>query len=61
LIIAVNLVFFISSDETFKENVLEKQADLIRYLRERNEHLSRLVFQYKQEADFQRGIPNNNL
>jgi hypothetical protein len=48
-------------DETYKENVLEKQADLIRYLRERNEHLSRLVLQYKQEADFQRGIPNHNL
>jgi hypothetical protein len=49
------------SDETYKENVLEKQADLIRYLRERNEHLSRLVLQYKQAVDFHRNIPNNNL
>jgi hypothetical protein len=51
----------LSSDEIYKENVLEKQADLIRYLRERNEHLGRLVLQYKQQADFQRGITNNNL
>jgi len=48
-------------DETYKENVLEKQADLIRYLRERNEHLSRLVFQYKQAVDEQQAIPNSNL
>ena len=51
----------LSSDETYKENVLEKQADLIRYLRERNEHLSRLVLQYRQQYDFQRSIANHNL
>ncbi len=39
------LVFF--RDETYRENVLEKQADLIRYLRERNEHLTRLVHQFQ--------------
>ena len=32
-------------DETYTESILEKQADLIRYLRERNDHLSRLVHQ----------------
>jgi hypothetical protein len=37
--------FYFSSDGTYRENVLEKQADLIRYLRERNEHLARLVHQ----------------
>ncbi|CAF1059375.1 unnamed protein product [Adineta ricciae] len=36
-------------DETYTENVLEKQADLIRYLRERNEHLARLAHQLKQQ------------
>jgi hypothetical protein len=55
------MLIFIFSDETYKENVLEKQADLIRYLRERNEQLSRLVLQFKQEVDFHRGIPNTNL
>jgi len=34
-----------SSDESFKDNILEKQADLIRYLRERNNQLTRLVHQ----------------
>jgi hypothetical protein len=38
---------FFFSDETYTENVLEKQADLIRYLRERNEHLTRLVHQFQ--------------
>ena len=37
-----------SSDEKIRENILEKQADLIRYLRERNEQLGRLVLQEKQ-------------
>ena len=55
------LICFFSSDETYRENVLEKQADLIRYLRERNEHLSRLVLQYKQQVDMQRTIANHNL
>ena len=36
--------FFIR-DETYTDNILEKQADLIRYLRERNDHLARLVHQ----------------
>jgi hypothetical protein len=36
---------FVSSDENYTENVLEKQADLIRYLRERNDHLTGLVHQ----------------
>ncbi|CAF3721474.1 unnamed protein product [Adineta steineri] len=48
-------------DESFRENVLEKQADLIRYLRERNEQLGRLVLQFKQQVNFQQGIPNRNL
>jgi len=50
-----------SSDETFKESIIEKQGDLIRYLRERNEHLSRLVLQYKQAADYHDAIPNRHL
>ena len=50
--------FFRSSDESYRENVLEKQADLIRYLRERNEQLGRLVLQHKQRGDFQQGISN---
>ncbi|CAF1401479.1 unnamed protein product [Adineta ricciae] len=37
-------------DESYRENVLEKQADLIRYLRERNEQLGRLVLQHKQQG-----------
>jgi hypothetical protein len=41
----IKKIFF--SDETYTENVLEKQADLIRYLRERNEHLTRLVHQFQ--------------
>ncbi|CAF1372631.1 unnamed protein product [Adineta ricciae] len=45
-------------DESYRENVLEKQADLIRYLRERNEQLGRLVLQHKQRVDFQQGISN---
>ncbi|CAF4680277.1 unnamed protein product, partial [Rotaria socialis] len=45
-------------DETYRENVLEKQADLIRYLRERNELLGRLVLQFKTQVDTQ---PNHNL
>jgi hypothetical protein len=65
LIVFINNIylsfFLISSDETYNENVLEKQADLIRYLRERNEHLSRLVLQCKQANAFHRDIPNNNL
>lgn len=32
-------------DESFKDNILEKQADQIRYLRERNDQLTRLVHQ----------------
>ena len=43
------LLVFCFSDETYTENVLEKQADLIRYLRERNEHLARLAHQLKQQ------------
>lgn len=35
-------------DETYTENILEKQADLIRYLRERNDHLARLLHQQSQ-------------
>jgi len=34
-------------DETYEKNVFEKQADLIRYLRERNDHLTRLVHQFQ--------------
>ncbi|CAF5197121.1 unnamed protein product, partial [Rotaria magnacalcarata] len=45
-------------DETYRENVLEKQADLIRYLRERNELLGRLVLQFKTQVDTH---PNHNL
>ncbi|CAF1088274.1 unnamed protein product [Adineta steineri] len=40
-------------DETYTENVLEKQGDLIRYLRERNDHLARLVHQFKQQLNLQ--------
>ncbi|CAF4830670.1 unnamed protein product [Rotaria sp. Silwood1] len=40
-------------DETYTENVLEKQADLIRYLHERNDHLARLVHQFKEQLNTQ--------
>ncbi|CAF3544404.1 unnamed protein product, partial [Rotaria sp. Silwood2] len=40
-------------DETYTENVLEKQADSIRYLRERNDHLARLVHQFKEQLNTQ--------
>ena len=54
---------FSSSDETYEENVLEKQADLIRYLRERNEHLSRLALRYKHALDSpnRSGHPHHHL
>jgi hypothetical protein len=41
------------SDETYTENILEKQADLLRYLHERNDHLSRLVHQLKHQLNSQ--------
>ncbi|CAF2463869.1 unnamed protein product [Rotaria sp. Silwood2] len=47
-------------DETYRENVLEKQADLIRYLRERNEQLGRLVLNFKQQVDAQQNNRNHN-
>lgn len=40
-------------DESYRENVLEKQADLIRYLRERHDYLSRLVLTMKRQLDLQ--------
>lgn len=40
-----HLSILFSSDESFKDNILEKQADLIRYLRERNDQLTRLIHQ----------------
>jgi len=49
---------FFSSDETYTENVLEKQADLIRYLRERNDHLARLAHQFKQQLNLQQTSTN---
>jgi hypothetical protein len=55
------MISFFTSDESYRENVLEKQADLIRYLRERNEQLGRLVLQCKQQVNFQRSITNHNL
>jgi hypothetical protein len=55
------MISFFVSDETYRENVLEKQADLIRYLRERNEQLGRLVLHYIQQVTFQRSITNHNL
>ncbi|CAF0894608.1 unnamed protein product [Rotaria sordida] len=45
-------------DETYTENVLEKQADLIRYLRERNDHLARLLQQSKQQLNTQQTLTN---
>lgn len=54
-------LFFLFSDETYRENVLEKQADLIRYLRERNEQLSRLVLQYKQEVRHVQSTTDHHL
>ena len=55
----IDLFLLLFSDETYEENVLEKQADLIRYLRERNEHLSRLVLRYKHPVDTERSIINH--
>ncbi|CAF1648863.1 unnamed protein product, partial [Didymodactylos carnosus] len=46
-------------DETYTESVLEKQADMIRYLRERNVYLGRLVMQYKQDLDSRSRHSNN--
>lgn len=38
-------------DDSYRENVLEKQGDLIRYFRERHDYLSNLVLQMKQQID----------
>lgn len=40
-------------DESYRENVLEKQADMIRYLRERHDQLSHLVLTMKRQIDLQ--------
>ena len=53
--------YYIYRDETYRENVLEKQADLIRYLHERNEQLTRLVLRYKQQMDIHSGTGNHHL
>ncbi|UJR25723.1 hypothetical protein I4U23_007075 [Adineta vaga] len=45
-------------DETYTENVLEKQGDLIQYLRERNDHLARLAHQLKQQLNQQQLTTN---
>lgn len=49
VLLGVSFLFIVVSplirDETYTETILEKQADLIRYLRERNDHLARLVHQ----------------
>ena len=59
LIDSIIFFCFFDSDESYRENVLEKQADLIRYLHERNEHLSRLVLSMKRQVDVQN--PPTNL
>lgn len=59
LLISKYFIFIFSSDETYTENVLEKQADLIRYLRERNDHLARLAHQFKQQLNLRQTTPNS--
>lgn len=38
-------------DDSYRENVLEKQSDLIRYFRERHDYLSNLVLKMKRQID----------
>jgi hypothetical protein len=59
LLILKYFIIIFSSDETYTENVLEKQADLIRYLRERNDHLARLAHQLKQQLNLRQTSPNS--
>lgn len=40
-----NLVHFSFRDETYRQDVIEKQGDLIRYLRERNAFLLQKIQQ----------------
>ena len=47
-----------SRDESYTDNVLEKQADLIRYLRERNDRLAYLVVQLKRQSNEQQTRSN---
>ncbi|CAF0743349.1 unnamed protein product [Didymodactylos carnosus] len=50
-----------SRNEAYTENILEKQADMIRYLRERNIYLGRLVMRYKEDLDSTPQRSNNNV
>ncbi|CAF4855231.1 unnamed protein product [Rotaria socialis] len=45
-------------DQTYTENVLEKQADLIRYLRDRNDQLAHFVHRLKQQVNIEQTSTN---
>jgi hypothetical protein len=43
-------------DSSYLTNVLENQADMIRYLQERNEKLSQKIFQLTQKSNISQNI-----